>query len=142
MRPRKKVLLFCMDVVRAGLLRYRMELRHPLRVTVVGTKAELVRALVGREPYQGMVHIVSPNAPNEEVAMLMAAAEGEASRVEVWPEMERASYDRKWSTAHRVIWTDDVGEVCPVIVMAMARKRGPKKINLCHRTPKFQEVHA
>lgn len=144
MRPKKRVLLFCADETLSGLIRYRMELRHAIRVTAVHTKEALVAALLDPEGWRGMVHIVSPSAPNESVAALMAAAEGEAARVEIWPERERELYDPSWSTAHRVVWTDNPGLACPVVAAAMRSKRGPKRPVRCPLPQALtrQEVYA
>lgn len=124
--------MFCTNETRASLLRYRMEVMHPMRVTAVGTKDELAEVLLRGEAWDGMVHIVSLRAPNQEIAAMMTAAAGEATvRVEIWPERERELFDHNWSTAHRKVWTHDPGVVCPVVVDAMRRKRGPKRPLMC-----------
>ncbi len=126
MRPRKRVLVFCAEEERGAVLRYRMELMHPIRATVVHTKDDLMQALLDPEGWEGMVHVVSRNAPNEHVAALMGAAGGEAKRLEIRPQTERELYTVSWSAADRVVWTDDPGAACPTIHTMMARKRGPK----------------
>ena len=126
MRPRKRVLVFCAEEGQGALLRYRMELMHRIRATVVHTKVGLAQALLDPGGWEGMVHIVSRNAPNEHVAALMGAAGGKAKRLEIRPEAERELYTVSWSFADRVVWTDDPGSACPAIQMMMARKRGPK----------------
>lgn len=136
MRPRKRVLLFCTDEERAGLLRYRMELRHPMNVTVVGSKEELVAVLLFDMPWDAMVHIVASGPTGKTVSELMEKSAGEATaRVEVWPESGRTLSDAIGSTAHRIMWSDEIGAVCPVVVGAMRRKRGPKRQAWCSWPP-------
>lgn|GEM_PF-6457028 len=126
MRPRKRVLLFCADETRACLLSFRLELQHPLRVRVATTLEGLSTVLLERGSWDGMVHLVTPGAPNEAAAVLLANAGGDAIRMEVWP-MRNLCVLAEWSTAHRVIWMDDPGAIGGVVFQAMRRKRGPKK---------------
>ena len=130
MRPRKKLLVFCPDEATAGILKYRMEVRHPINATVTGTKEALLEVLLGGQEWDAAVQVITPSLLNENVtiALLIQSFAGEATvRVEVWPKWERELYDHKWSTAHRKVWADDAREVCPVLMEAMRRKRGPKK---------------
>ena len=134
MRPRKRVLLFCADEERASILRYRMETRHQVQVTVAASEEELAAVLLFDLPWNAMVHIIASDS--QSAAALMEASAGEATvRVEVWPERWPELRDSSWSTAHRLIWTDDIGAVCPVVVEAMRRKRGPKSPVMCPWAP-------
>ncbi len=126
MRPRKRVLIFCADEEQGVVLRYRMELMHPIRATVVRSKDGLVKALLDAEGWEGMVHVVSRNAANEHIAALMGAARGGAKRLEVRPETERELYGVSWSAADRGDGRMNPGATCHTIHTMMARKRGPK----------------